>query len=142
MISGAIRRIAVAGALLTVVGSATAAAAVSATGASQPQQRQIAVTTLSEFKVVLTITRGPGHPPTGTVTAAGYRRAGTHWKLISRKLIGKANGWFWFSTETCSLTTIQFKGVAPTRAVDSITVSLLITPSIGCSGPISKQWKP
>ncbi len=130
------------GALLTVVGSAATAAAASATGASQPQQRQIAVTTLSQFKVVLTITRGPGHPPMGTVTAAGYRRADTHWRLISRKRIGKANGWFWFSTETCSLTTTQFKGVAPTRAVDSITVSLLITPALGCSGPISKQWKP
>ena len=142
MISGALRRIAVVGVLLAVVGSATTVAAVSATGASQPQQRQIAVATLSGFKVVLTITRGSGQPPMGTVTAAGYRRAGTVWQLISRKLIGKANGWFWFSTETCSLSTTQLKGAAPTRPVDSITVRLLITPALGCSLPISERWKP
>jgi len=130
------------GVLLAVVGSATTVAAISATGAGQPQQRQIAVATLSGFKVVLTITRGSGQPPVGTVTAAGYRRAGTVWQLISRKLIGKANGWFWFSTETCSLTTTQFKGAAPTRPVDSITVRLLITPALGCSLPISERWKP
>lgn len=125
------RRIAVVGVLLTVIGLATAVAAVSATGASQPQQRRIAVTRLSGFKVVLTITRSSGHPLRGTVTAAGYRPAGTHWKLIATKRIGKANGWFWFSTDTCSLTT-QLKGVAPTRAVDSIKVRLLITPALGC----------
>jgi len=142
MISGALRRIAVMGALLAVVGTATTVAAVSATGASQPPQRQIAVTALSGFKVVLTITRGSGQPPMGTVTAAGYRRAGTHWQLISTKRIGKANGWFWYSTETCSLNTTQLKGAAPTRAVDSITVRLLITPALGCSLPISKRWKP
>ena len=142
MISGAIRRIALVGALLAVVGLATTVVAVSATGASQPQQRQIATATLSGFKVVLTITRGSGQPPMGTVTAEGYRRAGTVWKLISSKRIGKTNGWFWYSTDTCSLTTTQLKGSAPTRAVDSITVRLLITPAIGCSGPISEQWKP
>jgi hypothetical protein len=142
MISSAIRRIAVVAALLAIVGSATTVAAVSATGASQPPQRQIAVTTLSGFKVVLTITRGSGQPPMGTVTAAGYRRAGTHWTLISTNRIGKANGWFWYSTETCSLKTTQLKGAAPTRAADSITVRLLMTPALGCSSPISTQWKP
>lgn len=142
MISRTIRRIAVVGALLAVVGSAITVAAVSATGASQPPRRQIAAATLSRFKVVLTITRGSGQPPMGTVTAAGYRRTGTHWTLISTHRIGKANGWFWYSTETCSLKTTQFKGAAPTREVDSITVRLLITPALGCSLPISTQWKP
>jgi hypothetical protein len=142
MISGALRRVAVVGALLAAVGLVTTAAAVSATGASQPPQRQIAVATLSGFKVVLTITRGSGQPPMGTVTAAGYQRAGTHWQLISSKRIGKANGWFWYSTQTCSLTTTQLKGAAPTKEVDSITVRLLITPALGCSLPISTRWKP
>jgi hypothetical protein len=142
MISGAMRRIAAVGALLAVVGLTTMVAAVGATGASQPPQRQIAVTTLSGFKVVLTITRRSGQPPMGTVTAAGYRRTGTHWTLISTKRIGKANRWFWYSTDTCSLKTTQFKGAAPTREVDSITVRLLMTPALGCSGPITEQWKP
>jgi len=142
MISGALRRVAVVGALLAAVGLVTTAAAVSATGASQPPQRQIAVATLSGFKVVLTITRGSGQPPMGTVTAAGYQRSGTHWQLISSKRIGKANGWFWYSTQTCSLTTTQLEGAAPTKEVHSITVRLLITPALGCSLPIGARWKP
>src|SRR5262249_51204344 len=50
----------------------------SASGATHhPQQRQLAETTLSSFKVVLTATREPGPEPgqelNATVTAAGYR---------------------------------------------------------------------
>jgi hypothetical protein len=142
MISSAIRRIAVVSALIAVTGLLTTVAAVSATGASHPPRRQIAAATLSRFKVVLTITRGPGSPPLGTVTAAGYRRSGAGWKLIATKRIGKTNGWFWFSTDTCSLTTTQLKGVSPVIMVDSIKVSLLITPAIGCSAPLSKHWRP
>ena len=142
MISSAMRRIAVVGALISVTGLLTTVAAASATGASQPQRRQVAAATLSRFKVVITITRGSGSPPMGTVTAAGYRRSGTQWQLIARKRIGNANGWFWFSTETCSLTITQLKGVSPVNAVDSIKVSLLITPALGCSAPISQHWQP
>lgn len=142
MISCSLRRIAVAAALLCVIGVLTTAAAVSAAGTSHPQRRQLAVAALSRFRVVLTITRGSGSPPMATVTAAGYRRSGGHWKLISTQRIGKPSQWFWFSTETCSLTTRQLTGVSPVQAADSIRVSLLITPALGCSGPISKTWKP
>lgn len=142
MISSAMRRAALAGALITAAVLLTVAVAASATGASQPQQRQLAVATLSHFKVVLTATRGSGRPPMATVTAAGYRRSGSHWKLIATKRIGKANGWFWFAVDTCSLTTTQFQGVTPTTRVASMKVSLLITPAIGCSGTFSKHWQP
>jgi hypothetical protein len=77
-----------------------------------------------------------------TVTAAGYRRSGSHWKLIATKRIGKANEWFWFSVGTCSLTTTQLQGVSPVTAYDSIKVSLLIAPALGCSGTFSKHWRP
>ena len=141
------RRIAVAAVLVTVVGSLTVVAAASATGPSQPQRRQLAVTTLSDFKVVLTATREPGNPLLATVTAAGFRRSDNQWKLIARKQIGKASEWFWFSVETCSLTATQLKNntVSPSPPVvpfDSIEVSLLITPAIGCSGTFSKRWTP
>jgi ABC-type amino acid transport substrate-binding protein len=141
MISSATRRAAVIAALITTAVLLTMSAAVSATGASQPR-RQLAVTTLSNFKVVITATRGPGHPPMATVTAAGYRRSGTHWKLIATKRIGTANQWFWFSVDTCSLTTTQLQGVTPTTRVASIKISLLITPAIGCSRTFSKHWQP
>jgi hypothetical protein len=147
MAFGSIRRIAVACALVTAAGLLTMVVTASATGASQPQRRQLAVTTLSDFQAVLTATREPGHPLLATVTAAGYRRSGLHWTLIARKRIGTASGWYWFSVVTCSLTTTQLKNntVSPSPPVvtsDSIKVSLLITPAIGCSRTYSKRWTP
>jgi hypothetical protein len=140
------RRFAVAGVLVAVGGLLSMAAAASATGASQPQQRQLAVTRLSDFKVVLTATSEPGHPLLATVTGAGYRRSGSAWTLIATRQIGKASGWFWFSVESCALTITQLKNntVSPSPPVvrfDSIKVSLLITPAIGCSGTYSKRWR-
>jgi hypothetical protein len=81
------------------------------------------------------------------VTAAGFRHSRSGWQLIAIKRIGKASGWFWFSVETCSLTTAQLKNntVSPSPPVvtfDSIKVSLLITPAIGCSGTVSERWAP
>jgi hypothetical protein len=147
MMSSSMRRIAVAVALVIAAGLLSTVAAASATGVSQPQRRQLAVTTLSNFKVVLTATREPGHPLLATVTAAGYRRSGAEWKLIATKRIGKASGWFWFAVQTCALKTTQLKNntVSPSPAVvtyDSIRVSLLITPAIGCSRTYSKHWTP
>src|SRR5215470_20388616 len=103
------RRIAVPAVLVTVAGSLTAVAAASVTGPSQPQRRQLAATTLSDFKVVLTATREPGHPLLATVTAAGFRRSGGGWQLIAVKRIGKTSGWFWFSVVAGSLTATQLK---------------------------------
>jgi hypothetical protein len=141
-----IRRFAVAGVLVTVAGLLGMVAAASATGASQPQQRQLAVATLSDFKVVLTATREPGHPLLATVTGAGYRRSGSAWTLIATRQIGNPSGWFWFSVQTCSLTITQLKNntISPSPPVvrfDSIKASLLITPAIGCSGTYSKRWR-
>lgn len=97
--------------------------------------------------VVLTVTRGgPGHRLQATATAAGYRRAAGHWKLIAAKRVGKVNEWFWFSVEPCSLTATQLKSSAqpspPVVVSDSMKVSLLITPAIGCSRTYSKRWRP
>ena len=58
MISTALRRVTAAAAVIVVACLIAAAAAVSAHGASPPQRRQISVTTLTHFKVVLTATRG------------------------------------------------------------------------------------
>lgn len=125
----------------------TTAAAVSAHGAGQPQRRQIAAATLTSFQVILSVTRGgPGHRLQATVTAAGYRRVGGRWKLISTKRVGKVNGWYWFSVEPCSLITTQLKNNAqpspPVIVLDSMKVRLLITPAIGCSRSYGLRWRP
>jgi hypothetical protein len=114
----------------------------SATGATQLQQRQLAVTTLSHFKVVLTATRKAG-TLNATVTAAGYRPTSHGWTLIATKQIGKAGFWSWFATEVCNLRVAQFKP-EPSSAIpaDKITVNLLWGPAIGCLGPYTKHWQP
>jgi hypothetical protein len=115
----------------------------SASGAvAHPQQRQLAMTTLSSFKVVLTATR----IPTGaTITAAGYRHTARGWKLLATKRIGAAGRWSWYATEVCSLTVTQTKPGPPSGSPtavewDSIKVSLLWGPAIGCLPPITKHW--
>jgi hypothetical protein len=41
-----------------------------------------------------------------------------------------------------SLNITQFQGVSPVQNVDSIKVSLLATPALGCTQPMSEHWKP
>jgi hypothetical protein len=119
---------------------------VAASGAAtHPQHRQLAVTTLRSFKVVLTATRAPGTAPgpMATVTAAGYRHTSHGWKLIVTKQIGKASQWFWHPAEVCSLTVTQLKPEPSSATVsDTITVSLLETPALGCSRTYARHWQP
>lgn len=143
MILSFTRRIAAAAAIAATGGLLVAAAGPA--GASQhasAQQRQIGVAELSAFKVVLTATRDGGQPPTATVTAAGYERSGSAWKLVSVRQIGARGEWFWYAVQTCSLNTIQFRGISPKQAVDTIKVSLLATPALGCTKPFTERWKP
>lgn len=120
-------------ALLPLTGSA-------ASPARPSQHRQLAVTALSNFKVVLTATRLSKLD--ATVTAAGYRHTSTGWKLIAAKRIGKAASWSWFATDVCSLRVTQYKP-KPSSATpwNSITVKVLWGPAIGCLGPYTKHWR-
>ncbi len=114
----------------------------SATGATELQQRQLAVTTLSHFKVILTATRQAG-TLNATVTAAGYRPTPQGWKLIAVKQIGTTGFWSWPATDICNLNVAQYKP-EPSSATpaDKITVNLLWGPAIGCLGPYTKHWQP
>jgi hypothetical protein len=104
------------------------------------QQRQIGETTLSNFKVVLTATRiGTGYQ--ATVTAAGYQNVAGHWALISRQQIGDTGQWFWYSTEVCGLTVTQLKPLpSSAETSDTLTVSLLMTPALGCHPDLTATW--
>ena len=129
-------------AALAATSSPSAPRAGAANGASQhPQRRQLAVTTLSSFKVVLTATREPAE--SATVTAAGYRHTPRGWELIATKRIGNSSRWSWYATEVCNLTVTQLKPLPSSAAnSDTITVSLLWGPAIGCLGPYHKSWRP
>ena len=147
MISTALRRATAAATVVIAACLIAAAAAVSAHGATQPQRRQIAVTTLTHFKLVLTATRGgPGHRLQATVTANGYRYSGGHWALIAARRLGPVNGWQWSTVDTCSLTVTQFKDNAqpspPFIPFDSMKASLLLGPALGCSTTYSQRWTP
>ena len=121
-----------------------AGSAASAAPHHAPPIRVLGVTTLTNFRVVLTATKASNTSgPSATVTAAGYRRTAHGWKLISVKRIGRPGGWSWFATEVCSLRTAQFRPQPSTATpADSIIVRLLWGPAIGCLGPYTKTWKP
>jgi len=147
MISTALRRVNAAAAVIIAACLIAATAAVSAHGATQPERRQLGVTTLAQFKVVLTATRGgPGHRLQATVTTKGYRRSGGQWTLIAAKRVGPVNGWEWFSVDTCALTATQFtdntQPSPPVLPRDSMKVSLLLGPALGCSTTYSQRWTP
>jgi len=147
MLLSAARRVTVAVATFALACLVAGAVAISAHGASQPQRRQIGAAELSSFKVVLTVSRGgPGHTYQGTLTARGYERSGSKWKLIAAKRIGAADSWDWFSVATCSLTATESRNnVEPSPPViryDSISVSLLFSPAVGCTRSYTEHWQP
>jgi hypothetical protein len=152
---GIARRFTTAGVLIAAAGSLAMVTVTGAAGASQvpraanrpahgasASHRQIGAAELTYFKVVLTATRTAGQPPTATVTAAGYERSGTGWRLLAVKRLGKAGQWFWNTVQTCSLNIAEFKGISPIQVFDSAKISLLAGPALGCIQSFSEQWKP
>lgn len=148
MITSPRRAAALTASAVTLVAAAViplAGSAASATAHQAPPHRQLGVTTLSNFRVVLTATKagGGGGAPGATVTAAGYRQTAHGWRLISVQRIGRPGSWSWFATQVCSLRTAQYKPQPSTATpADSITVKLLWGPAIGCLGPYTRTWKP
>jgi hypothetical protein len=124
-----------------IPGTATFTDGAAFTPSAPARRRQLAVTTMSRFKVVLTASRVSRLD--ATVTAAGYRQTSHGWQLIATRQIGKRGSWSWFATDVCNLKVTQFKP-EPSSATpsDSITVSLLWGPAIGCLGPYTKHWEP
>lgn len=132
----------VAAAVIPLAGSAASATAHHQAARHAPQHRLLGVTTLSNFRVVLTATKASHtSAPSATVTAAGYRHTAHGWKLISVQRIGRPGFWSWFATEVCSLRTAQFRPQPSTATpANSITVKLLWGPAIGCLGPYTRTW--
>jgi hypothetical protein len=77
------------------------------------------------------------------VTASGYQQTSTGWTLISSTTVGQPGQWFWYSVEACSFTVTQLKPLpSSAEPFDSMRVSLLETPALGCSKTYHATWKP
>ena len=123
---------------------ASGAAAATTAASATPPHRVLGQSTLTGFKVTLVATRGrsAAGTPLATVTAAGYQRAGTGWRLIARKTVGKPNQWPWYTVEACSLTVTELINLGEGPSVlEAATVSLLdnFGPG-GCSKGYAKDW--
>jgi hypothetical protein len=101
--------------------------------AAAPQARTIASSVLgSDYKVTLTALRSAQDQTAASVRLQVYTHTGGAWKESDRVTVGDAGGWFWYPL-TGSGAVCEFSTASTEPA--PLTVSLLITPSIGCSEP-------
>ncbi|UUU26853.1 hypothetical protein [Streptomyces sp. DSM 40750] len=124
-----------AAALTVVMAAALGAAGAGASNAdtAAPQTRQIASSVLgSDYKITLTALRSTEDEYAASVRLQVYTRSGGAWKESDRVTVGDVNGWFWYPlTGKGAVCQFSTAGTEPAP----LTVSLLVTPSPGCSDP-------
>ncbi|MFF1324224.1 hypothetical protein [Streptomyces sp. KS_5] len=96
--------------------------------------KQIASSVLGgDYKITLTALRSPEDELAASVRLQVFTRSGGAWKESDRVTVGDVDGWFWYPLTgkgaVCDFATASTEP-AP------LTVSLLVTPSIGCSDPV------
>ncbi|MHC5908990.1 hypothetical protein ACVNF4_34750 [Streptomyces sp. S6] len=121
--------------LLMAAGLGAAGAGVSnAGGAVPPTTREIASSTLgADYRITLTALRSTDDEYAASVRLQVYTRAGGAWKESDRVTVGDVDGWFWYPL-TGKGAVCQFSAASTEPA--PLTVSLLLTPSLGCSDPV------
>ncbi|MGW0845479.1 hypothetical protein ACWD26_36155 [Streptomyces sp. NPDC002787] len=124
-----------AAALTVLLAAALGAAGAGASNADSaaPQTRQIASSVLgNDYKITLTALRSTEDEYAASVRLQVYTQSGGAWKESDRVTVGDVDGWFWYPLTgkgaVCQLSTASTEP-AP------LTVSLLLTPSLGCSDP-------
>lgn len=122
-------------ALTVLMAAALGAAGAGASSAdtAAPQTRQIASSVLgSDYKITLTALRSTEDEYAASVRLQVYTQSGGVWKESDRVTVGDVDGWFWYPLTgkgaVCEFSTASMEP-AP------LTVSLLRTPSLGCSEP-------
>ncbi|MCX5264532.1 hypothetical protein [Streptomyces sp. NBC_00199] len=118
---------------LGAAGSGAAGARAAGAGSAAPQTRQIASSVLgSDYKITLTAQRSTADGYAASVRLQVYKQVNGAWKESDRVTVGDVDGWFWYPLTgreaVCQLSTASTEP-AP------LTVSLLRTPSLGCSAP-------
>jgi hypothetical protein len=90
-----------------------------------------------------TVIAGPIGNWSGPSLSAGYENTAQGWKLIAARTIGNPNQWFWNSVSVCGLTVTQLKPEPSSAAwSDTVTVTILMTPALGCSAAITEDFGP
>jgi hypothetical protein len=115
-----------------VLGLAGAGASNAGTVAA-PQTRQIASSVLGgDYKITLTAVRSADDEYAASVRLQVYTQSGGAWKESDRATVGETDGWFWYPlTGKGAVCEFSTSGREPAP----VDVSLLVTPSIGCSEP-------
>jgi hypothetical protein len=110
-----------------------AGAGASTAGTAAPQTRQIASSVLgSDYKITLTALRSTQDEYAASVRLQVYTQSGGAWKESDRVTVGDMDGWFWYPL-TGKGAVCEFSTASTEPA--PLTVSLLRTPSLGCSEP-------
>ncbi|MFD3731971.1 hypothetical protein [Streptomyces sp. NPDC058632] len=125
-----------AAALTVLVAAALGAAGAGASNAepAAPQQRQIASSVLgADYRITLTALRSAEDEYAASVRLQVYTRSEGAWKESDRVTVGDVDGWFWYPlTGRGAVCRFSTAGTEPA----SLTASLLVTPSVGCSDPV------
>lgn len=120
---------------LLATGLTAAGASAAQTGARSvpPQTRQIASSVLgSDYRITLTAIRSTDDEYAASVRLRVDTLRGGAWKESDRATVGAVDGWFWYPlTGKGAVCRLSTSGSEPAP----VEVSLLITPSIGCSEP-------
>ncbi|MFH0245727.1 hypothetical protein ACGRHY_25670 [Streptomyces sp. HK10] len=95
------------------------------------ERRRIATSVLGrDLKFTLTAVRSQTDPLAASVRLQVFALRNGAWRESDRALIGEAGAWFWFPlTGRHAVCEFSTAGTEPAP----VTVSLLVTPSIGCS---------
>ncbi|GGL62120.1 hypothetical protein GCM10010129_02160 [Streptomyces fumigatiscleroticus] len=98
-----------------------------------PQSREIASSVLGgDYRMTLTAVRSTGDRYAASVRLRVFVPAGDGWRESDRATVGAADGWFWYPlTGKGAVCRFSVSGRNPAP----VGISLLITPSIGCSRP-------
>ncbi|MFE6402482.1 hypothetical protein [Streptomyces alboflavus] len=112
----------------------TAKSPKTAKSAAAPQSRQIASSVLgTDYKLTLTALRSTDDQYAASVRLQVFQQRDGAWKESDRVTVGDVDGWFWYPLTgkgaVCAFSTASTEP-AP------LSVSLLVTPSIGCSDPV------
>ncbi|WP_039931730.1 hypothetical protein [Streptomyces viridochromogenes] len=121
--------------MAAALGAAGAGASNADTAAQkqQIQKQQIASSVLgSDYKITLTALRSTEDEYAASVRLQVYTKSGSAWKESDRVTVGDVDGWFWYPL-TGKGAVCEFSTASTEPA--PLTVSLLLTPSLGCSEP-------